>query len=1057
MSERPVVTVLLYESIGDSVAGGAVRELLDLAAAGFISPLWLVDIGHGHDREWSVRFAGPGGDEPIDALLPAIAVGGPVDQAQVITIATAAVCDPGTIRQLAADASATVEALRRLQPAEARIIDARMVAPLSLEEATLTVGLFSAHADANLLLVPDDRESDAHFGAPLSLDRPEQFHGHVAGEVASHAGLWTGMDESPLARGSAGVIGVGDPKVTIARSYVRILNGPPVPLSAAVANLTALPVPHGRAPSLDADLDVWSVARTVTERVPGLRHQPPPPYEPPVEVLDTRSAARRLAVEALRYLKAIPTHLRSGVYADLDQLAAEALTAAAGEEAAIHVSWTGIAPRNASLDVDQLLDSMRRQVARSQRIQDASLVSGDGWSDVIISILATADGGNFALGVPPPENHGVRAVVAELDLLAPESAHDAIEIAEELDAYSPPPDPAFVEQDREDVATDSTDAEDDEPPATQPGDQNAVEDGEPDTPDEAAPPGEHVRPPLDGPAEALPRSRVLLGEMVARVRKEQEAAESELQRALGTLREGRERLLNRSGNDLGALAWVMGTFAALLATVALVSTGAAEVVGADRWSPQVRTVLGLSLAAIAVVVGGGAIVAAFREHAEQRRHLQALLGLLLLTAVIAFGLGADVRLSTDVFGKMYGRELVLFITVLTALVLVARAAARLQSASGDAAARVVGTVALGYLSLSVVGGVVRPGGWYERTDASTRLRWGLTTMSLLGLAMVCLLAWILQRRLQERLRLRDEAERLRWETAVAVHASRSASALRAAHAQMLGTAVALARLLRKPFGDVPSQEDLRPPEPNLLCSANKVQIQRFDLDQRAFETLVARIRHQLARHGWLQQQYEAAVEAFRGEMASLYGTDPEEISRARPEDDPSSAPLDGSGRLPPGMRWDFVRVLFDGRLDAALGAALERLATDELLSGYIDRPGGRIDGSPSSIREFAAPLALASPPRLSAELFERQDLPTGDDPRAKLQPTLWWPKDAVEAPADLDIELMPTRVHDTGERGMVLTFVRTDWSVPMALSQLPVAAPGSRSQPTIDPDGPIVM
>lgn len=233
MSERPVVTVLLYESIGDSVAGGAVRELLDLAAAGFISPLWLVDIGHGHDREWSVRFAGPGGDEPIDALLPAIAVGGPVDQAQVITIATAAVCDPGTIRQLAADASATVEALRRLQPAEARIIDARMVAPLSLEEATLTVGLFSAHADANLLLVPDDRESDAHFGAPLSLDRPEQFHGHVAGEVASHAGLWTGMDESPLARGSAGVIGVGDPKVTIARSYVRILNGPPVPLSAA--------------------------------------------------------------------------------------------------------------------------------------------------------------------------------------------------------------------------------------------------------------------------------------------------------------------------------------------------------------------------------------------------------------------------------------------------------------------------------------------------------------------------------------------------------------------------------------------------------------------------------------------------------------------------------------------------------------------------------------------------------------------------------------------------------------------------------------------------------
>ena len=1051
MTERPIISVLLFDAEGDPVAGDAIRILEGLAEAGLIDPLWTVDIGHGQRREWQVRHTDPRGRRTCSGLLNDIAGGGPVDIAQVVSLTTESTGSEEAVAVLAEDVKETVTALRLHQPLDARVVDARVAAPIRMDRRSVTVALFSSHADVNLLLIPEDRESDEHFGAPLSLDRPQEYAAHVAAEIASHAGLWTGMEDSPLTRGAAGVIGHGDARVTFARSYARVLIGPPVPLTAAVGNLEHLPVPSTRERAQDPVQGVAEVARQLVGAVPGLWYRQPQSYVPPVETLDTRTTARRVVREAGAYLRSVPRHLRAGVFADLDQLAAEALAGTVGDESTIQVAWTGVATTSEPPTIDSMIRRLRHELARSARLRDASVVTGDGWLDVIATVLGVADGGRFVPGVERPNNRGRLAVIGDVELLTPDPDPDPSVVAASLRDYELPADALEVAYDGDPHDQGEVGARDDEPQLPNEADDEADALAASDEEEEEANSSLEFR--IDDSYEELVSSRVLLSELVARVESQAEAADNQLSSAWSALEHARERFRHRDGNDLGLLGWTMGGLTAALVVILILASGAAETLKLHQWNGPVRTSVGLVLAVVALTAAGAAAYAAFRERPKEFGSLRTGLASLVVAAFIAAGGWGQARVAgeDDLFGRMRVQELVLFGTVLVALVMIARSSARLRTDAGDAAARVAGSIALAYLSVGLVGGVVRRTGWYADADPSRRLRLGLAAAAVVLLAMTVVLARISVRRIQERLRLHDQAARLNYEIAVAIDAGRQRTALHAAASQLLGSCTALVRIIRRPFGHVPPVDDARPEAPNDFCAANKAQLQRFDLDQRAFDTLIARIRHQLGHLGWLQAQYETAVEAFRLEMASIYGTNPSDIAESRPEDDPTANDLrsGSSGSLPTGMRWDFVRLLYEGRLDAALRAPLGRLATDELLSGYIDRPGGRIDGSPSSIRDFASPLVSGYPPQLPAYLFERQDLPVGDDERARLSPTLWWPKGAVEPPSIRSFELMPTQVCDMGARGTVLAFVRTDWSMPMALSLLPVAPQRTFSRPVV--------
>lgn len=1068
MSGQSIVSIILHDASADPIAAGAVLLLEGMAEAGLVDPLWTVDIGHGPDRAWTVSHCDPQGKTAWDGLLNGIASGGVADIAQVIAVGTAAMEQDDAVAVLAEDVEETVAALKAMQPHDARVIDTRIVAPMSLERTTTMVGLFSSYADVNLLLLPEDRASDDHFGAPIAWDRPEDFKAHVAAEVASHAGLWKGIDATPLAAGAAGVIGVGDTKVTMARSYARLLIGPPVPLEAALADIDQLPVPSGREPSVDPSRSVCVSAARLIDGTHGLHFKPPERYRPPVEMLSTGSAVRRLVSEVGSYLRSVPHQLRAGAFADLDEVAAEAVGRTVGADAVIGVARFDYGPVEAGNGVERIVRSVDYELSRLRAVRDASALGPEVWPHVVASVLAVADGSSTSGGTLQAVNHGRGAVVALLDHLSPVIGDDPSGIAAELQRYeastshsllldSDFEDESDVEETDPDEDTDSaedtdslqdTEGED----ATAESDENSPSDS-PIDPDVA---GNDTSTPGIAEQSTDDEPPMLLGELVARLGQQADIASRVLETHVAELHAAKQRFADRS-SGLGVLAWIMGGLVALLVTIVAVQLGLPQMVGVDDWSGRTTTLVGVVLAAVALVAAGAtaAAVGAFEAANDDRLKLTAKMVVITAVGVLAFGASRDARVGEgSLLGASRVSEIVFFLTVIALLVTMARSESRLRTPAGDAAARVTGSVTLAYVALSVMGGLVRPSGWYQSLDSSVRLRLWWMSFALILAAMAVVLGVIATRRVKERLRLRDEAAKLRWRAGAAIAVGQQLSALRAAEQQMLGSATALARIFRRPFGNVAKIPDERPDDPGRFCPANKVQIQRFDLDQRAREMLVARIRHQLADVGWLVKQYEAAVEAFRPELAMLYGLDPDEESRARPELDPTSeAFLGAPASLPRGVRWDFVRMLYAGTLDRALQAPLGKLATDELLSGYIDRPGGRIDGSPSSIAEFAAPLATGVAPDLPVSIFSKLDLPVAGDEATRLKPTLWWPSNAVDLPrshASGDVEV--AHVHNAGSQGLIIPFVRTDWSVPLPLRSLPIAGVQTQVKPVDSPE-----
>ena len=1011
--ERPFLSVLLYDGANDPVATQAVRILRDLAEAGLIAPVWTVDAAGGPAHSSSVERTDHSGTQEYSGLLTGLAEAGPVRLAQVLTVVTAAVSDPEAVRELADRAAKSLSALREKRPTGTRVLDGRILFPTSLEEPTCIVALASAYADANLVVVPDDRESDEHFGSPVTLAQSDRFAHHVAAELASQAGLWAGILETPLEPSSAGVIGHGDAKVMVARSYARLLVGPPVPIDTAVASLEHLPIPHGLEPARDPEFAVGEAALAILRAHPTLLFHESDPYHPRVDFLRTGAAFRRLLREAGTYIRTIPSQLKSGVLTDLERISADALSAAIGEDAAIRVIWDDSQMRRPTETIDTFVEGVDAELDRLQRMRDYS-PTGELWTSVIRSILGIADGGPLTTGVPRPNNHGRAAVIADPELLAPSVDQGPEHVAQILTAPVEP---------HADVAVDELTTSEDE--AT------------PDTSNMTA-----------STASTGPRSAHLLEEVVAGVRRERDRARATVEQRRAELLSASDRFALRSQSDLGALGWLVGVLVASFATVLVVATGAAELVGADTWTTATRTSIGAVVAGVAVLVAAGSAVGAFKGHPENSSLLQrTLLGIALVGGVVIVSVvGSQTRLGIPL-DRVHPDEAAASATVALVLLVTAVLSARLRTPSGDSAARAAGSALVVFVSLTIVGDVVRDGAWYDRIDAGSRRAWGLGVCALLASALVILLAWIAARRVQERLRLRDEAERLRWQAAVAVQAGRQLAALKTSHAQLVGSATSLARIMRRPFGELDRTPDLRLAEPSTLCAANKVRLERFELDDRTRDALIARVARQLADVGWIQHQYEVAVEAFRPELAMLRGRDVDELSRVRPEDDPGAELPDDHGALPPGDRWDFVRSLYSGRLDDALQRPLSGLAVNELLNGYLDTPQP-IDGAMISPSSFARDLAATAPPPLSADIFSRQDLPVADDPRTVLTSRLWWPQDALAAPPMCEAtDVMSSQVVDSREQGIMISFVRIDWSEPMPLSLLPITTLDRIRQP----------
>jgi len=963
----------------DPVAAGAVADLGSLAAAGVVQPFWSVDVGEVDDLQiMATRWtAGP---EHV-LLTASLAAQRDPGTLRLVTLATDALTDDG-LGELQRAVSTLVRTLRRLQPPGARLVDARVIAPSHLESPSTLTTLFTAEADTNLVVIPEDRTGDTAFAIATGLHDTAGYAAHLAVEVATQAGLWTGMAEAPLDRGEPGVVDNGDAKVVLARSYARLVVGPPLPLAEALLTQPGLPVP----PRADASPSPHVAARMFADHVfDGLSELHVAPVESFTErreALTLRQSVGRLAREAVSYLAGIPRQLRHGALGDLETVAGEALTSALGDDSTIEVVWSGKTADDGEgrgLPVDP--EALRRAVYERLSRPGNPSFDQQQWAGLVGDALSLVDAG--------PTNPGTQSLYVGNRRVAL------------VDPRAVGPDPTLgLTGVLEGIATE----------------------------------------PMDAPAPTL------LGRFSARLRHEIAVGERRLAALVASIEEDTRRLAAQDAGVLSLLGAVMAVLFTALVVDVLVLGGVAEWAGVAGWSRSTRLAAGFVLGAVAV----GAAVVALLGGLRGRPRLRPAGVVVGLTLVLGGALGMawwerQVDLGAPL-GTVGLGETVLVITVVAVLLEVLLFCAAEPTRRAGAASRITFAVLLGYLALSVVGGVVRGDGegWYATLDPATRHRWFVAVTVALAIGMLLDLVAIAAARVRERVSIQQTGARLRWNDAATRRTAEEVRRLRVALRQFHGTALALDRLVWWPFG--------RPTPPSLAADrlevpaipALKLQVLHHQPTEQGRRAIVARIRREVAAPGWLQRQYALAVDAFAAQQSLGEGSDPgTAATRPRPECDGAvEVPSADPASTGTGLRWTFAAALYRGDLDHDLRAAGSRSALGGVLEPYFRRADPSVGPAPSEVSRFAEGIVAGRRPIVPARLFEKMSLPVSGDARTRYATDVWWPTEALPVPAAAEADR--TELHDVpiahdGPCGLVVPIVRADASQTFPLHRLPFA------------------
>ena len=358
-----VSTVLV--GIGAGPARGVASMLGGMVEQGLIGPFWFVDSRMARVQPWpGVRFDRNGPEEvPLFTSIGERAA----DEIRVGAIATPGDGVPAT--QVAEISKVVHRQLTSLAPGESSVRLARLWFP---DWDTLEApedGFFSTHVHANLVVVPEDREVDQHFAAPLSPEAPT-FVGHVAAETAVILGMFAGMEGSVLDGLGPGVIFGDSPKLRLSRSYVRVGRSPALPLQEIVDHEGRLPVPPG---TIEAPSPAAAVSDLADRSVPlfeRLAFEVKEPEAPHRHQLRPVRALLLILKEMGRFIISLPRRAVEGLFEDFSELAGRTLQDLVGSSSVVEVVWRGkFSPSGHGEDFEALIADLKRQAERRLDLQ----------------------------------------------------------------------------------------------------------------------------------------------------------------------------------------------------------------------------------------------------------------------------------------------------------------------------------------------------------------------------------------------------------------------------------------------------------------------------------------------------------------------------------------------------------------------------------------------------------------------------------------------------------------------------------------------------------------
>jgi hypothetical protein len=537
----------------------------------------------------------------------------------------------------------------------------------------------------------------------------------------------------------------------------------------------------------------------------------------------------------------------------------------------------------------------------------------------------------------------------------------------------------------------------------------------------------------------------LLGHISARIRAEEHRASERLDAALDQYEADFRRLRRPRVAVAGILNWIMALLVAGIVGLLTIGGGIAEHVGIVHWAASTRTTVGVVLAILALTAAGVAMAAALRGRGESQRRAWITVGATLGSGLAVGLLNRPTRWQLDgPFGTVRVGEALLALTVVSVLVEVLVFTAIEKTSRGRAATRVTGVALIVYVTLVTIGAVARDAGWYVLVDRNVMRSVTLRIAGLLFVVAVADLLIIATLRVRERLVASRAASRLVRSAHAARHIAGEIPRLRAALSQYHQTAVAVDRVVWWPFGRPTPKTHADVSDRNVAMPALKMQVFPYSFSDRGLAAVTARIRRKIAEAGWLQRQYGVAVEAFRPEFAAQTGRDLDAVATRRPETDASTEQV---------SRTRFAASLFNGDFDEDLRAAGSSLALDDVLEQYFQRADGTVARASvdSGVTTFADNLVAGNQPPLPADLFKKMSLPTATDERTRYTTTIWWPATAVRMPRTA-AALHESGINHGRPHEMVLSFIRTDWSMVFALHRLPIAPRHTASLSALSPD-----